>query len=84
MAGKLMIVHMPMLPSRRQPILEIAVPELRELVEMRLQTDRSYSVDAGKFRARFGQEATSFEDGLDATARIYRNAARGPAGKTSR
>jgi dTDP-D-glucose 4,6-dehydratase len=84
MAAKLMIVHKPMPPSWLQPILEIAVPELRELVEMRFQTDRPYSVDAGKFRARFGQEATSFEDGLDATVRFYRDAARGPAGRISR
>jgi len=80
MAAKLMIVHMPMPPTWLQPILGIAVPKSRELVEMRLQTDRPYSVDAGKFRARFGQEATTFEDGLAATIRFYRDAARGPAG----
>ena len=44
----------------------------------------SARVDASKFRARFGQEATSFEDGLAATIRFYRDAARASAGKASR
>jgi len=73
-----------MLPRWLQPILGIAVPELGELIEMRFQTDRPYFVDAGKFRARFGQEATSFEDGLAATVRFYRDAARGVDAKISR
>ena len=77
-------LRMVVLPTWLQPILGIAVPELRELIEMRFQTDRPYYVDAGKFRARFGLEPTSFEDGLAATIRFYRDAARGPAGKTSR
>src|SRR5271157_5886757 len=77
-------LRMVVLPTWLQPILGIAVPELRSLIEMRFQTDRPYYVDAGKFRARFGQEATSFEDGLAATVRFYRDAARGSAGKTSR
>ena len=77
-------LRMQVLPAWLQPILGIAVPELRELIEMRFQTDRQYYVDTGKFRARFGQEPTSFEDGLDATVRFYRDAAHGPAGKASR
>ncbi len=77
-------LRMQVLPTWLQPILGIAVPELRELIEMRFQTDRPYYVDTGKFRARFGQEPTSFEDGLAATVRFYRDAARGPAGTTSR
>lgn len=77
-------LRMVVLPTWLQPILGMAVPELRELIEMRFQTDRLYSVDAGKFRARFGQEPTSFENGLAATVRFYRDAARGPAGRTSR
>jgi len=77
-------LRMRVLPTWLQPILGIAVPELRELIEMRFQTDRPYYVDAGKFRARFGQEPTSFEDGLAATVRFYRDAARGPGGRTSR
>jgi len=44
----------------------------------------SVRVDAGKFRARFGQEATSFEEGLAATVRFYRDATRGPPEKASR
>jgi len=77
-------LRMRVLPTWLQPILGIAVPELRELIEMRFQTDRPYYVDAGKFRARFGQEPTSFEDGLAATIRFYRDAARGPGGRTLR
>ena len=77
-------LRMLMLPRWLQPILGIAVPELRELIEMRFQTDRPYYVDTGKFRARFGQEPTSFEDGLAATVRFYRDAARGPTGRMSR
>lgn len=72
------------LPTWLQPILGLAVPELRELIEMRFQTDRPYYVDAGKFRARFGQEPTSFEDGLAATIHFYRDAARVPGGRTLR
>ncbi len=77
-------LRMVVLPTWLQPVLGIAVPELRELIEMRFQTDRPYYVDAGKFRARFGLEPTSFEEGLAATIRFYRDAARGPAGRTSR
>ncbi len=77
-------LRMQVLPTWLQPILGIAVPELRELIEMRFQTDRPYYVDAGKCRARFGQEPTSFEDGLAATVRFYRDAAHGAAGRTSR
>ncbi len=77
-------LRMLMLPRWLQPILGIVVPELRELIEMRFQTDRPYYVDTGKFRARFGQEPTSFEDALAATVRFYRDAARGPTGRMSR
>lgn len=62
------------LPAWLQPIVGLAVPEVRELVEMRFQTVQPYYVDAGKFRARFGQLATSFEEGLTATVNFYRNA----------
>ena len=77
-------LRMRVLPTWLQPILGIAVPELRELIEMRFQTDRPYYVDTGKFRTRFGQEPTSFEEGLAATVRFYRDAARRSAEKTSR
>ncbi len=77
-------LRMLMLPGWLQPILGIAVPELRELIEMRFQTDRPYYVDTGKFRARFGQAPTSFEDGLAATVHFYRDAARRSAVRTSR
>jgi nucleoside-diphosphate-sugar epimerase len=77
-------LRMQVLPTWLRPILGIAVPELRELIEMQFQTDRPYYVDAGKFRARFGQHATSFEEGLAATVRFYRDAARAPGEKTSR
>ena len=77
-------LRMQVLPLWLQPILGIAVPELRELIEMRFQTDRPYYVDTGKFRTRFGQEPTSFENGLAAAVRFYRDAARGPVGRRSR
>jgi dTDP-D-glucose 4,6-dehydratase len=54
--------------------LGLVQPELRELVEMRFQTDRPYRVDASKYLARFAQPPTSFEEGLAATVRLYRAA----------
>ena len=39
---------------------------------MRFQWDRPYLVDASKFGKRFWSDATSFEDGLDATIAFYR------------
>lgn len=59
------------LPSWLQPVTGIFQPAVRELVEMRFQTDRPYRVDATKFIARFGGGATSFEEGLAATVQFY-------------
>jgi nucleoside-diphosphate-sugar epimerase len=61
-------------PYWLQPAIGIFEPAIRELVEMRFQTDRPYYVDASKFLARFGGAATSFEDGLAATVAFYRAA----------
>ncbi|HEX4586131.1 MAG TPA: NAD-dependent epimerase/dehydratase family protein [Burkholderiaceae bacterium] len=60
------------LPAWLQPVLGLFVPEVRELIEMRFQTDRPYRVDATKFSARFGPRFTSFEEGLAATVEFYR------------
>jgi nucleoside-diphosphate-sugar epimerase len=60
------------LPAWLQPVLGLFVPEVRELIEMRFQTDRPYRVDATKFSARFGPGFTSFEEGLAATVEFYR------------
>jgi nucleoside-diphosphate-sugar epimerase len=62
------------LPGWLLPMLGIFQPELRELVEMRFQTDRPYLIDATRFLARFGGGATSFEEGLAATVQYYRTA----------
>jgi nucleoside-diphosphate-sugar epimerase len=59
------------LPLWTLPVMGLAVPFLRELVEMRFQWDRPYRVDAGKWIARFGCEVTSFEEGAAATAMSF-------------
>jgi nucleoside-diphosphate-sugar epimerase len=69
-AGIPLRVHV--LPTWLQSVVGIFQPELRELVEMRFQTDRPYRVDATKFLARFGHGATSFEKGIAATVHFYR------------
>ncbi|MEQ1576498.1 MAG: NAD-dependent epimerase/dehydratase family protein [Hyphomicrobium sp.] len=61
------------LPGFMQSIIGVFQPQVRELKEMRFQTDRPYRVDASKFTARFGGPgATSFDDGLAATIASYR------------
>lgn len=64
------------LPAWLQPLIGIFQPPVREFVEMRFQTDRTYRVDATKYLRRFGSEFTSFEDGLTATVKYYRQAHR--------
>jgi len=63
------------IPGWAQRLVGLFEPNMRELVEMRFQTDRPYLVDHSKFSSRFGWEATSFEDGLAATITSYRAAA---------
>lgn len=62
------------IPAWLLPLLGIFMPDLRELVEMRFQSDRPYHVDSSKFVARFGMTVTSFEEGLAATVAFYRKA----------
>jgi nucleoside-diphosphate-sugar epimerase len=47
--------------------------ETYELIEMRFQFDRPYIVNAAKFSNRFWGDATSFENGLNATIASYRS-----------
>lgn len=45
--------------------------DMRELREMLYLWDRPFRVDASKFAGRFWSDATSFEDGMRATAEWY-------------
>jgi nucleoside-diphosphate-sugar epimerase len=59
------------LPTWLARILSLLQPVIGETLEMRFQWDRPYFVDASKFGRRFWSDATSFEDGLDATLAFY-------------
>lgn len=52
--------------------LSVFTPEMGEFAEMRFQWDRSYRVDASKFKARFWSDPTPFEIGIPAAARSFR------------
>ncbi len=65
-------VRISTIPNAIAPIVGLFVKEVRETKEMRFQWDRPYLVDATKFSARFWGDATTFEQGLDATIRFYR------------
>ena len=56
------------------PIIGLFSKEIAEVGEMRFEWDRPYLVDATKFAAAFWNDATSFDDGLSATIRFYRDA----------
>lgn len=56
------------LPSALYGFMAMMSPPLRELAEMRFQTDRPYIVDTQRFRARFWSDATDWATGLRATA----------------
>lgn len=47
----------------------VASPMMRELAEMTYQWEQPYVVDDRKFRARFGDGATSWDDAIAATVR---------------
>ncbi|HEX7157071.1 MAG TPA: hypothetical protein VF229_07630, partial [Burkholderiaceae bacterium] len=64
------------IPAWLQPALGMLEPTVRELVEMRFQTDRPYRVDATKYAARFGAGFTPFDVGLAATVGFYRGVRR--------
>ena len=53
-------------------ILGLFVPLAKELWEMRFQWDRSYIVDANKFKNRFKFEATPFSVSVPETARSFK------------
>jgi nucleoside-diphosphate-sugar epimerase len=55
-----------------KPLIGLFSADIRELREMRFQTDRPYRVDHTKFAKRFWADATPFEDGLAATVSAYR------------
>ncbi|MFN3613219.1 MAG: NAD-dependent epimerase/dehydratase family protein [Rubrimonas sp.] len=60
------------IPFALQTLLFPVVPFFREMAEMRFQWDRSYSVDAARFSARFWADVTPFEEGVEATVRSFR------------
>jgi nucleoside-diphosphate-sugar epimerase len=78
MAAKIadITLRVQVIPTWLQTMVGVFAPPVRELVEMRFQTDRSYLVDASKYSKRFGPLFTSFEDGLGATIKFYRGAHR--------
>lgn len=55
------------LPEWLKPIVGMFVPDMRELREMRFQTDRAYRVNSEKFARRFWSNPTPFADGIAAT-----------------
>jgi nucleoside-diphosphate-sugar epimerase len=61
------------LPQVLAPIIGLFSKEIAEVGEMRFEWDRPYLVDATKFAAAFWNDATSFDDGLSATIRFYRD-----------
>ena len=62
---------------RRRMVVLLALfsPMLRELKEMMHQWELPYRVDHSKWAARFGDEHTPLEEGLQATLEWYRSAA---------
>jgi nucleoside-diphosphate-sugar epimerase len=65
-------LRLTILPEWLKPILGMFVPDVRELREMRFQTDRTYHVDSGKFAQRFWNNPVPFAEGIAATIASYR------------
>ena len=63
------------IPGFMLSVMGIFSRDIKELSEMRFQTDRPYRVDSSKYTARFDTQPTSFEAGLAATVEFYRAAA---------
>jgi nucleoside-diphosphate-sugar epimerase len=59
------------LPEWLKPIVGVFVPDVRELREMRFQTDRAYRVNSDKFARRLWNNPTPFVDGIAATIAGY-------------
>lgn len=60
------------LPEWLKPIVGVFMPDVRELREMRFQTDRAYRVNSDKFARRFWNNPTPFVDGIAATIAMPR------------
>ena len=56
------------MPKWMFPLVGLINSDVRELKEMLYQWERPFRVDSSKFSERFWSDATSFEDGLTATA----------------
>ncbi len=56
------------MPKWMMSLVALINSDVRELKEMLYQWERPFHVDASKFSDRFWSDATSFEDGLAATA----------------
>lgn len=65
-------LRLQILPSWLTSLLALAVPFMREMVEMRFQWDRPYHVDSSRMRQRFGLEPTPFAEGVKATVESFR------------
>lgn len=61
------------LPAFMMGPLGLFTPVLRELKEMRFQTDRPYRVDSSRFASRFWSDATPLEEGVKAAALSFRS-----------
>lgn len=59
------------IPLALLPVLGLAVPMLREVLDVKFVFDRPYRVDARKFTARFWSDVTPFEVGAPAAARSF-------------
>lgn len=60
------------IPYWAQDAMGLAVPMMRELKETRHQFDRPFVLDSSDFQATFGQQPTSFDDGVTATVEWWR------------
>jgi len=52
--------------------LGLFIPVMKEMPEMMYQYDRDYFLDSSKFTTRFGIKATSYEEGIKETCRVFR------------
>jgi nucleoside-diphosphate-sugar epimerase len=65
-------IRIQVLPRSLAVLLGLFQKDLRELSEMRFQTDRPYLVASDKFARRFWNNPISFSDGVAATIASYR------------
>ncbi len=62
-----------LLPRWTAPILGLAIPIVKEGIEMHFLFDRPYRVDASKFRNRFWSDVTPLEKGVAEAALSFRS-----------